>query len=88
MQFYVVRLILALVLALGTVFLLVLLVLLRVLEERRDVADTHRAHAVRSGPVSFCSRRPGTNLRPRSHWVQAWVAAVSWRCYPAGASVV
>jgi hypothetical protein len=45
MQFYVVMLILALVLALGTVFLLVLL---RVLEERRDVADTRRADSIRA----------------------------------------
>lgn len=45
LQFYVVALILALVLALGTVFLLVLL---RVLEERRDIADTRLAHSIRA----------------------------------------
>ncbi|MBL7495308.1 hypothetical protein I6A84_26665 [Frankia sp. CNm7] len=45
MEFYVVTLILALLLALGTVFLLVLL---RVLEERRDVADTRLEWSIRS----------------------------------------
>ncbi|ONH23198.1 hypothetical protein [Pseudofrankia asymbiotica] len=43
-DFYLVTLILALLLALGTLFLLVLL---RVLEERRDVADTRISWAVR-----------------------------------------
>lgn len=45
LQFYFVALVLALVLALGTVFLLVLL---RVLEERRDVYDARRARSIRA----------------------------------------
>ncbi|WP_198152897.1 hypothetical protein [Pseudofrankia sp. DC12] len=45
LEFYVFTLILALVFASGTVFLLVLL---RVLEERRDVADTRMADAIRA----------------------------------------
>ncbi|WP_007515556.1 MULTISPECIES: hypothetical protein [Pseudofrankia] len=44
-NFYLVTLILALLLALGTLFLLVLL---RVLEERRDVADTRVSWSVRA----------------------------------------
>lgn len=44
-EFYLVTLILALLLALGTIFLLVLL---RVLEERRDVADTRARWSIRS----------------------------------------
>ncbi|MDT3439835.1 hypothetical protein [Pseudofrankia sp. BMG5.37] len=44
-DFYLVTLMLALLLALGTLFLLVLL---RVLEERRDVADTRISWTVRA----------------------------------------
>lgn len=43
--FYLVSLILALLLALGTIFLLVLL---RVLEERRDVADSRISWVIRT----------------------------------------
>jgi hypothetical protein len=45
LQFYVVMLILALVLALGTVFLLVLS---RVLDERRAVGDARLEHSIRA----------------------------------------